>query len=140
MAKYKCAKCGEILTVEDGLTEIYCEFCGQKLRVKNTSTRNYNKQNNETDEIKDSIGGWKVFVLIVIPTFIIQYLFSPGYRLAYVLGGTLGASLMTFLMSMVGDWVVHVFPLSKKAKKLMAILVGFIIYYGLNILVATILK
>ena len=40
MAKYKCAKCGEILTVEDGLTEIYCEFCGQKLRVKKKDEKN----------------------------------------------------------------------------------------------------
>ena len=95
-------------------------------------------QNNakSTNEQDKSLAFWQVLVFIALPTFIIQFILNSNYRLAAILGSTLGASITTYIMTLLGFFIISKAPLRNKIRKTIAILIGFVLYYGISFIVS----
>lgn len=92
--------------------------------------------NKGTNEKNKSLAFWEVLTFVVLPTFIIQFILKSDYRLSYIIGGTIGASITTYIMTLLGFLFISKTTLTSKIRKIIAVLIGFVLYYGISFIVS----
>ena len=117
-----CPKCGK----EVSKSVDSCPDCNVKISQV--------KEENSCDKF---LSFWQVLVFIFIPTFIIQFLLQPYYRLAYILGSATGATITTWIMSYIGYAIIRKLPVSLNAKRALGVVIGFLLYYTISLIVAS---
>ncbi len=124
----KCPKCG----AKTPDFEPNCNCCGAVIQDKKMVV------NEETECAEEKfLAFWQVLVFIFLPMLLIQYLLEPFYRFAAILGSAMGATLTTWLMSLIGFSIAKKLPLSINVKKLVGVVIGFVIYFTISFIVAS---